>query len=92
MLLVVAAAVLLLAAATGAVVLEGQAEVEGVEVLLIQLILHHLDALSEALVVDDLPLAQVAQHVDHVRIVRLEQQILVGGAGLLLCCDLVSTT
>lgn len=88
----VAIALFLLAAAGGAVVLKGQHGVEGVEVLLIQLILHHFDALGKALVVDDLPLAQVAQHVDHVRVVRLEEQVLVGGAGLLLWYDLISTT
>ena len=69
-----------------------EAHIEGVEITAIQLLLHQRQALGEPLVVDNLPLPQVPQHVDHVRVVRLQQQVLVGGAGLLLCCNLTSTT
>ena len=82
----------MLAALTGAVAVQGQADIEGIEVLLIQLILHHFNALGKALVMDDLPLAQVTQHINDVRVIRLQEQVLIGGARLLLGCNLVSTT
>lgn len=41
---------------------------------------------------DDLPLAQEAQHINDIRVIGLQKQIFVGGAGLLLWYDLISTT
>lgn len=69
-----------------------QADVNRVEILRIKLILHHLNALGKALVVDDLPLPQIAQHVDHIRVIRLVEQIFIGCTSLLLWYDLISTT
>ena len=69
-----------------------QADVDRVVILRIKLILHHLNTLGKALVVDDLPLPQITQHVDHIRVIRLVEQIFIGCTSLLLWYDLISTT
>ena len=49
-------------------------------------------SLAEALEVDNLAFAQELQHVVDVRIVADPQQVVIGYAGLLLCCAFVRTT
>ena len=40
---------------------------------------------------DDLPFTQKTDGRDHVRVVHQTQNIVIGGAGFLLCCDAVRT-
>lgn len=40
----------------------------------------------------DLALAQIAQHILYIRVIRQDQQIFIGCACLLLCCDLIRAT
>lgn len=70
----------------------GQGRIEGVEVALVQAILHEFQALGEPLIVNDFALTQVAQNVFHVRVVGQMQKVFVGSAGLLLCCNRGKTT
>ena len=63
--------------------------VAGVEIAAVKLILGIAQGFAKPLIVDDLPLAQVAQHILHIRVIRQMQQVFVGGAGLLLCCQIV---
>ena len=65
----------------------GEIDVSGVHFFLAQ-----PQTLAEALEVDDLPLAQEADGVVHVRVVGQPQDVVVGETGLLLWCDLVRTT
>lgn len=66
-----------------------EAGVEGVEVLLVELILCDAEALAEALVVDDLALAQELDGLADIGIVDQPQDIVVGRARLLFCCTVV---
>ena len=54
-------------------------------------ILHDHQALAKALEVVDFTLAQEAKRVDDIRVIRQPHQVLVGDAGLLLCCYRVKT-
>ena len=47
---------------------------------------------AEALEVDNFAFAQEFQHVVDVRVVADPQQVVIGYAGLLLCCAFVRTT
>ena len=47
---------------------------------------------AKTLEMDDFALAKEADHVVDIRIVRQPKDVVVGEAGLLLCCDLVRTT
>lgn len=49
-------------------------------------------SLAEALEVDNLAFAQELQHVVDVRVIADPQQVVIGYAGLLLCCVFVRTT
>lgn len=66
--------------------------VEGVEVLLLQAILHQGQGFGKTLVVHDLPCTQEAKYVLHVGVVGQVDQVFVGGTGLLLWYDLISAT
>ena len=48
--------------------------------------------ITKPLEVDDLALAQEADHVIDIRIIGQAENIVIGKAGLLLCCDLLRTT
>lgn len=69
-----------------------QRGVEGVEVLLVQAILHDGERLGKALIVDDLAGAQEPQHIDDIGVISQVDQVFVGGAGLLLWYDRISAT
>lgn len=58
--------------------------IDGVHVLLVELLGGDAQGLAEALVVDDLPLAQEADDVADVGVVAQAQDVVVGDAGLLL--------
>ena len=47
---------------------------------------------AEALEVDDRPLPQEADHVVHIRVITETQDIVIGEAGFLLCCNGVRAT
>ena len=66
--------------------------IECVEILFIQLITHHSQRLGKPLIVHDFPLTQIAQYILHIRVVCQMQQVLIGGAGLLLCCKFIDAT
>ena len=68
-----------------------KAGVDIVNVLLIHALLCQPQALTEALEMDDLPFTQKTDGRDHVRVVHQTQNIVIGGAGFLLCCDAVRT-
>ena len=65
----------------------GEVDVFGVHFLLAQ-----AQAFAEALEVNDLPLPQKADDVVHVRVVGQAEDVVIGQAGLLLCCAFVRTT
>ena len=62
-----------------------------VDVFLVHLLLGQTHRLAEALEMDDLPFTQKTDGRDHVRVVHQTQNIVIGGAGFLLCCDAVRT-
>ncbi len=63
-----------------------------VHIFLIHPLLGQRDSLTEALEVDNFPLPQEADHIVHVRVVGQAENVVVGKAGLLLCCDRIRTT
>ena len=63
-----------------------------VDVLLIHTLFGKGNGLTEALEMDDLPLTQEADHIVDIRVVGQSEDIVIGKAGLLFCCDLVRTT
>ena len=63
-----------------------------VDIFLIHLGLGQFEGLAEALEVDDLPLPQEADHVVHIRVITETQDIVIGEAGFLLCCNGVRAT
>ena len=65
--------------------------IESVEILGVQPVGEDAQALAEALEMDDLPFTQKTDGRDHVRVVHQTQNIVIGGAGFLLCCDAVRT-
>ena len=76
----------------GAFLLLVEAGVDIVDVLFVQPVLDQPQSLAEALEVDDLPGAQKFDDVVDIRVVGKPQNVVVGDAGLLLCCDRVRTT
>ena len=65
--------------------------VEGVNVFSVHSLPRQFHSLAEALEMDDLPFTQKTDGRDHVRVVHQTQNIVIGGAGFLLCCDAVRT-
>ncbi len=63
-----------------------QRGIEGVIVAAVQFLLHQSQAFHKALVMHNFPLAQVAQHILYIGVIRLQQQVLIGCARLLLPC------
>ena len=66
--------------------------VDRVNILLVQPVLDQPQSFAEALEVDDFPCTQEFNDVVDIRIVGEPQNIVVGDAGLLLCCDRTGTT
>ena len=69
-----------------------EAGVDIVDVFFVQPVLDQPQSLAEALEVDDFPGTQEFNDVVDIRIVGEPQNIVVGDAGLLLCCDRTGTT
>ena len=63
-----------------------------IDILAVHLFLAQPQTLAEALEVDDLPLPQEADHVVHIRVITETQDIVIGEAGFLLCCNGVRAT
>ena len=59
--------------------------VAGIEVPGVERILHLAETFAEALVMD-------ADGLQNIRVVHQAEDVVIGGAGLLLCCDRVRTT
>ena len=59
--------------------------IDRVEILGIKIILHNAESIAKSLIVHDLPLAKEFYGVSDVRIVNKPQQVIIGGASLLLC-------
>ena len=66
--------------------------VEGIEVAAVQMVLNITQGFPEPLEMDDLPLPQETDGITHIVVLDHAQDVVVGGAGLLLWCDLVRTT
>lgn len=66
--------------------------VVGVEILVVQIVLDQAHAFTEALEVGQLALPQEADRIPHVGVVAEAQNVIVGGARLLLCCNHKCTT
>ena len=64
-----------------------KAGVIGVEILVVQVVLDHAHTFPEALEVDDLALTKEADGITDVGVIAEAQDVVVGGAGLLFCCD-----
>lgn len=63
-----------------------------VDILFAQLFFSQTESLAETLEVDDLPGTQETDDVGDVGIVAQAEDIVVGNASLLLCCEGVKTT
>ena len=63
-----------------------------VDVFLIHALLGQSDCFTETLEVHDFPLTQETDHIVDIRVVRQAEDVVIGKAGLLFCCDLVRTT
>ena len=59
--------------------------VEGIEVAAVQMVLNITQGFPEPLEMDDLPLAQETDGITHIVVLDHAQDVVVGGAGLLLC-------
>lgn len=62
-----------------------------VDVFLVHLLLGQTHRLAEALEVNDLPLTQEADDVVDIRVVGKAQNVVIGEAGFLFCCNGVRT-
>ena len=69
-----------------------EGRVHEVHVFLIQLVAGQAQPLTEALEVDHFPGPQEADGVVDIRVIGQAENVVVGNARLLLCCDLVRTT
>lgn len=76
----------------GALLLLVEAGVDIVDVFFVQPVLHQTQPFAEALEVDDFPSTQEFDDVVDIRVIGKPQNVVVGDAGLLLCCDRVRTT
>lgn len=56
------------------------------------MILQNSQSFAEALEVNDFPLSQVADGITYLRVSYHPQDIVIGGAGFLLCCNCERTT
>jgi len=63
--------------------------VVAVDVLVIGPLLDLAQAISKALIMDDLALTQEFDGIAHVRVIRQAQNVVVGHARLLLCCQVL---
>lgn len=66
--------------------------VHEVDIFLIQAILRQPQAFAEALEMDDLPGAQELDGVVYIRVIAETKDVVIGQAGLLLCCNHIRTT
>lgn len=63
--------------------------VAGIEIACIHALLHHSHCLAEPLEVDNLPLPQIADGIDDIRIIRKTQDVIIGRTSLLLGCKIL---
>ena len=66
-----------------------EGRIEGVEVLLVELILGNAQAFAEALIVDDLAFAQELDGLADIGIIDQPQDVVISSARLLFCCTSV---
>ena len=66
--------------------------VAGVEILAVEVVGRDPEAFAETLVVDDLPFPQELDDIADVRIIGKAENVVVGHARLLLCCNHIRTT
>lgn len=66
--------------------------VKRIEVPGVQVILGNAQGFTEALVVDDLPGSEELDGFTDIRILDQAQNVVVGGAGFLFCCNCERTT
>ena len=62
--------------------------IERIEIAAVQLFLGDPQSLAKPLIVNDLPLAQETNGVSHFWIFYQAQDVIIGGSGLLLCCQI----
>ena len=66
--------------------------VDRVDVFLIQTLRGQTQALAKALIVDDFTLAEEADDVVHIGVIGHPEDVVIGDARFLLCCDVIGTT
>lgn len=66
--------------------------VEGVEVLGVQMILNDSQTFAKPLEVHHFSLAQESDGIADLRVLDQAEDVVIGGAGFLLCCNHVRTT
>ena len=66
--------------------------IEGIVVLRVQVLLHDAQGVAEALEVYDLPFTEEFERLADIWIVDQAQQVVIGRAGFLLCCNCKRTT
>ncbi len=65
-----------------------EGRIEGIEVAAVQMILDIPQGFTEPLEVDDLPLPQETDGIADIVVFNHAQDVVVGGAGFLLCCQI----
>ena len=68
-----------------------KAGIEGIKVPAVQTFLEAAQGFTESLEMNDLPFPEEADGIAHIRLLHQTQNVVVGGAGFLLCCGFVST-
>ena len=66
--------------------------VEGIVILCVQVLLHNTQRIAETLEMHNFTRTQELERLAHIRVVDQAQQIVVGCAGFLFCCDGARTT
>lgn len=72
--------------------LPSEGGIEGVEIAGVEVILNHAKGFAKPLIMDDLPFPEEADGGDDVGVIHQPEDVIVGGAGLLLCCNHIRTT
>lgn len=66
--------------------------IDGIKVFAVQLILYEPEPLAETLIMYDFTLAEESYRVYDIRVVSQPENVVVGNASLLLCCNHIRTT
>lgn len=75
-----------------AVWIQVEFRIDRIEILAVQVILDNSQGFAETLIMHNLPLPEELDRIADFRVFYKTQDVVIGCAGFLLCCDLVKTT